>query len=67
MGKALIRRILAILLFSIFAPGLRGLSAPVTSQATDIPEVRLARLEWQTADAKSSADNAWMLTSAAWC
>ena len=28
---------------------------------------RLAKLEQQAADAKSSADNAWMLTSAAPC
>jgi Amt family ammonium transporter len=34
------------------------------SPATDANS-RLARLEQQTADAKSSADNAWMLTSAA--
>ena len=34
------------------------------SPATDIA-ARLAKLEQQTADAKSSADNAWMLTSSA--
>src|SRR6201987_3247852 len=34
------------------------------SPATDT-SARLAKLEQQTADAKSSADNAWMLTSAA--
>src|SRR5215469_5552228 len=34
------------------------------SPATDIT-ARLAKLEQQAADAKSSADNAWMLTSAA--
>ena len=42
--------------------------AQVTSaQSTAMPDTnaRLARLEQQAADAKSSADNAWMLTSAA--
>jgi Amt family ammonium transporter len=34
------------------------------SPATDMNS-RLAKLEQQTTDAKSSADNAWMLTSAA--
>jgi Amt family ammonium transporter len=35
------------------------------SQATAAQNERLARLEQQVADAKGSADNAWMLTSAA--
>jgi ammonium transporter, Amt family len=38
--------------------------APSPSPSTDTAS-RLARLEQQTADAKSSADNAWMLTSSA--
>ena len=38
--------------------------APAPSPSTDTAS-RLARLEQQTADAKSSADNAWMLTSSA--
>jgi hypothetical protein len=33
--------------------------------STDSQEDRLAKLEHEVADAKSSADNAWMLTSAA--
>ncbi len=39
-------------------------SATTPSPATDLSS-RLARLEQQAADAKSSADNAWMLTSSA--
>ena len=39
-------------------------SATTPSPATDVNS-RLARLEQQAADAKSSADNAWMLTSSA--
>ena len=40
--------------------------AAVTSpQTIETQESRLAKLEQQAADAKSSADNAWMLTSAA--
>ena len=38
--------------------------APAPSQGTDVSS-RLTKLEQQAADAKSSADNAWMLTSAA--
>jgi Amt family ammonium transporter len=37
----------------------------VSQSSTYSQESRLAKLEQQTADAKSSADNAWMLTSAA--
>ena len=39
-------------------------SATTPSPATDVNS-RLVRLEQQAADAKSSADNAWMLTSSA--
>ena len=39
-------------------------SAPSPSPSVDT-SARLAKLEQQTAEAKSSADNAWMLTSAA--
>ena len=37
---------------------------PAASPSTD-PAARLAKLEQQVADAKSSADNSWMLTSSA--
>src|SRR5215469_10027944 len=40
-------------------------SAPPASTATQPENARLAKLEQQAADAKGSADNAWMLASAA--
>ena len=40
------------------------MARPAPSPSTDTAS-RLARLEQQTADAKSSADNAWMLVSSA--
>jgi Amt family ammonium transporter len=77
MPKSLIRWLLVFMFFSSFTPALRAVVAPFVSSGAvkqtqaqaqamaDPQEVRLARLEQQTADAKSSADNAWMLTSAA--
>ena len=56
---------LAVLLFCVLS--LRLAAQPPsggTSQASS-QEERLARVEQQVADAKGSADNAWMLTSAA--
>src|SRR6185437_2576636 len=47
-----------------FTTNLFALIAPEIGSAADV-SARLAKLEQQTADAKSSADNAWMLTSAA--
>ena len=52
--------LLLILAQSVYAQ--TGGVAP--SPSTDV-SARLAKLEQQTADAKSSADNAWMLTSSA--
>ncbi|MGC2194911.1 MAG: ammonium transporter [Terriglobales bacterium] len=46
----------------LLAPGLFAQNSPVASSADS---VRLAKLEQATSDAKSSADNAWMLTSSA--
>jgi ammonium transporter, Amt family len=40
-------------------------AAVASPQTIETQESRLAKLEQQAADAKSSADNAWMLTSAA--
>ncbi len=40
-------------------------AGPLATQKTDPQSERLAKLEQQIADAKSSADNAWMLTSSA--
>jgi ammonium transporter, Amt family len=63
MHKRFFWLFLAIPLF-ILAPSLKALVAPEVASASDT-SARLAKLEQQTADAKSSADNAWMLTSAA--
>jgi ammonium transporter, Amt family len=74
MAKALIlgRAIcLAIVLCSALPQGLAAQTpaSGVADAAATVPSAssgdRLARLEQQVADAKSSADNAWMLTSAA--
>jgi Amt family ammonium transporter len=64
-GKGLIAGWAAILLALMFAPVLCAQNTGVApSPATDVNS-RLARLEQQAADAKGSADNAWMLTSSA--
>src|ERR1700756_5865393 len=39
---------------------------PLGAQTSKTDGDRIAKLEQQIADAKSSADNAWMLTSSAW-
>ncbi len=69
MSKSLIQWVLVLLLFPCFS-GLRAVGQPYVSpkpspQVSDAQEARLAKLEQQTAEAKGSADNAWMLTSAA--
>jgi ammonium transporter, Amt family len=64
MGKACFARFIFLpLLFLTFAPVLIGQTAATT--AADAQGARIAKLEQQIADAKSSGDNAWMLTSAA--
>jgi ammonium transporter, Amt family len=61
MGKACVARVVFLpLLFLIFAPLLSGQNSPASSA-----DARIAKLEQQVVDAKSSGDNAWMLTSAA--
>jgi len=64
MGKPWIRwsLVLVVLMFSM--QGLFAIIVP-TSKTTASVEQRLDAVEQQAADAKSSADNAWMLTSAA--
>ena len=59
MRKALIRITFALLLLTSSAA---LMAAQSTAQA---PNDRLAQLEQQVADAKSSADNSWMLVSSA--
>lgn len=57
----------AILWFLVSCSHLWALAAPVASpaQSADAQTQRIANLEQQSADAKSSADNSWMLTSSA--
>jgi Amt family ammonium transporter len=64
MGKRLIARLsLVLLVFLLALPLLaQTLAAPANSTDTN---ARLAKLEQQVADAKSSADNGWMLTCSA--
>ena len=64
-GKRLITWMVAAVLILAFAQAMCAQAgAPAPSPSTDVT-ARLAKLEQQAADAKSSADNAWMLTSAA--
>lgn len=53
------------LLALALVPEVFSLSAGVTGRPAADTNARLAKLEQQTAEAKSSADNAWMLTSTA--
>jgi Amt family ammonium transporter len=64
-GKRLIALLGAVLLLlSSAAPVLAQSGAIAPSPSTDVT-ARLTKLEQQIADAKSSADNSWMLTSSA--
>jgi len=62
--KWLIAGLVTLLLVLSLAQGLHAQTANPFNSAVDA-NARLARLEQQAADAKSSADNAWMLTSSA--
>ena len=70
MGKRLIPRFHLVLLLILFSqPLLAQTASPSTpatapTSSTDM-NARMAKLEQQVADAKSSADNGWMLTSSA--
>jgi len=63
-GVAMARLATALLVLTFVPVVWAQNAAAAPSPATDL-NLRLARLEQQAADAKSSADNAWMLTSAA--
>ena len=64
MAKRLLLGFTVALVFS--GPALLAQSATISSGApTAVDAARIARLEQQVAEAKGSADNAWMLTSAA--
>lgn len=65
IAKQLITGLVAALLILVFSSASCAQTSGVSpSPSTDTP-ARLAKLEQQTAEAKSAADNAWMLTSAA--
>jgi ammonium transporter, Amt family len=66
MGKRLVSRFAILLVVLFFAQIVcaQTFAAPASGNSSDA-NARLAKLEQQAADAKSSADNAWMLTSAA--
>ena len=64
IGKRLIARLLIAVAAMVFANALFAQTAVAPSPSTDVT-ARLTKLEQQAADAKSSADNAWMLTSSA--
>jgi len=64
MAKRLLLGFTVALVFS--GPALLAQPATISSGApTAVDAARIARLEQQVAEAKGSADNAWMLTSAA--
>ena len=67
MRLKLIPRRWAILWFLFSCSHLWGLAAPALNSAptADVQAQRISKLEQQTADARSSADNSWMLTSSA--
>ncbi len=64
-GRKLIATFATALLVLALAQVVCAQTGPTTSGSATDTNARLAKLEQQTADAKSSADNAWMLTSAA--
>ncbi len=63
IGKKLITSMVTAILVLIFSQALLAQTSAAGSSADT--NARLAKLEQQAADAKSSADNAWMLTSSA--
>ncbi len=67
MGKRLIPRFHLVLLLCLsFQPLLAQTASPAAAPANSTDaNARIAKLEQQVADAKSSADNGWMLTSSA--
>src|SRR5689334_23816050 len=65
MGKFLLPRLFTFLLFLFCTQSLLAQSPAGGSAAGTSPGDRIARLERQVQDAKSSADNGWMLTSSA--
>jgi Amt family ammonium transporter len=65
MAKKLVIGLMAVALILAFSQFVRAQTAGASPSPTTDTAARLAKLEQQTAEAKSSGDNAWMLTSAA--
>jgi len=65
MAKKLVIGLTAAALILAFSQFVRAQTAGASPSPSPDTAARLAKLEQQTAEAKSSADNAWMLTSAA--
>jgi ammonium transporter, Amt family len=65
MAKKLAIGLMTAALALAFSPLVRAQTAGVSPSPSTDTAARLAKLEQQTAEAKGSADNAWMLTSAA--
>ena len=63
MGK--LRTVFGLMVVCLLAHGAWGQSGGVTAPAGADPAERIAKLEQAVVDAKSSGDNAWMLTCAA--
>ena len=64
-GPRLITWMVMVLLMLTLAQAMYAQTSSVTASPSTDVNARLARVEQQAADAKSFADNAWMLTSAA--
>ena len=64
-GKRLIAVLVTAVLVTTCAPWIFAQTGGIAPSPSTDTAARLTKLEQQTADAKSSADNAWMLTSAA--
>jgi Amt family ammonium transporter len=64
-GKKLITWLVTAASIFVCAQALCAQTPAISPSPSTDPTARLARLEQQAADAKSSADNAWMLTSSA--
>ena len=66
MGLRCFARTCAFLIFLLLSSNLWALVAPeIATNSADRQAQRIAALEQQTAQAQSSADNSWMLTSSA--
>ncbi|MGB8771125.1 MAG: ammonia channel protein, partial [Candidatus Korobacteraceae bacterium] len=64
----LVQKLLPFMLLILLASALVAQSTPVAASGANdgaAPGDRIAQLQQQIADAKGSADNAWMLVSAA--